>query len=137
MLAIRLSASGDRNHRDSIVRVVFGRFHTGDLVEAKHLDIIATPADVMAFLASLAGPHWVLVSADETLQRVILQTPAHALSFGVQVQASIISIPRGCRVILDSKRVHPLNITAGIGAAVRTIEGHLRRRFPEPVGQPV
>jgi hypothetical protein len=106
-------------------------------IEPRPIDVLATPAEVMAFLASLAGPQWILVSSSEELQRVTLRSKPNALSFGVIVQASLLPYGTGTRVILEARPVYRLNLSAGVGRALATVQANLRRRFPVPTGTPV
>lgn len=100
----------------------------------RNLDVLATPSEVLAFGASLAGPRLVLIEANENLGRIDYQTAANALSFGVRVRLSVFALQEGSRIILDGRRAHPLNLTAGVNGALASLERTIRARFPVKEG---
>lgn len=97
------------------------------------VEVGATPSEIMAYLASLAGSQWLVESANDQLQRVTLRTRPVAFSFGVRVQSSVLHTTRGSRVILEGTRVIAVNLPANPAKAVHEVANLLRRRFPQAV----
>lgn len=102
-------------------------------MQAVTIDLGATPSQAMAYLASLAGSKWIVESANEQMQRVTLRTSPAAFSFGIRVQASLLQLESGSRVILEGSRVVSVNFTANPSSAVVEIGNLLRQRFPQRV----
>lgn len=89
----------------------------------------APPQEVFEFLASSGSAGLSVQTADQQTLRIVFRSGMSFLSWGEEVEATIVPAGDGCRVVLDGRSLHPFNPTADVAGRVRELSRLVTERF--------